>query len=259
MGQATVFKSAGTCTDTSLGLFYKDPAITADCEFCYDALDTISYPEQADGGASWIDLTPNGATATIGAQVGWSATSGFTFSTSTSTDKIALPAVATLTGSEAGMMMILWIKHVDTAAASGDMTEGIAGSGENPTTTNQYSFEFNPFALTHYLVMRFMGTVAYQFAGTPNAIYQLAIFATKQGGGGYSYSAAVNGVVVATATTASAMPTASIPAPYIGQLGVNTYQRTWDGSACRALFYTAATNAAAIIAADYAANVGRFS
>ncbi|MFO5855220.1 hypothetical protein, partial [Klebsiella pneumoniae] len=67
---------------TTLCVDYPDAVMTPRTLYLYDALDTTSYPPQADIGATnWINLMPGLDPAQIGATVGWS--NGFTYADAT--------------------------------------------------------------------------------------------------------------------------------------------------------------------------------
>jgi len=252
MSNSTVFKSAGTCTDTSLPILYRDPAISVGSLFCYDALDTYSWPTQAapGGAASLVDLSPVAANASIAAvALGWS--NGFVFD-SADADMITLPTSSKLASGVTSFGVSFWFKPA-TIVGSGKDIFGIGDGGS--------------FALVQYSLHRDLGAVyAYangtQISSVPivaGTVVQIGI-TIELSGGTYTRRIWKNGVNTSTTTNAAPMVQPTMPAAVIGGLagvhGANGDDFTFYR--CHADSLTTRT-AAQFIAADYAAGVGRFS
>lgn len=251
MPQATIFKSAGTCTDTSLPILYRDPAASSSTLFCYDVLDTYSWPSQAApvGASSLVDLSAVGANASIGATaLGWD--DGFVFNGDA--DLITLPASSKLASDVAGFAISIWIKNT-TAAGSG---KGIAGIGEGFT-----------YAATQWGLHRDAGNMQYAVDGDVRGGTAITVGAVTNwvitmelSGSTYTHRLWKNGSVILTNTSTAPMVVPTRVAANIGaQPGV------FDAGGDDFVFYRchadslASRTAAQFVAAEYAVGVGRFS
>ena len=246
--QATVFKSGGTCSDTSLPKLYRDTAIAADTLFCYDALDTYSWPTQAApvGAASWIDLA-DVANATFAAvTTGWS--DGFVFD-SADQDLLTLPTTSKRAGDQQ-LGLAVWLKFATTAAGS----RGIIDMSDGATATSQYAV----YRDGSNIVLRADATSSGTQAITASVVYQLGI-TIELSGSTYTSKLWLNGAVVKTVTSSSPLCIPSKTTCTIGQIpaiSANGDDFTlYRVHGCDLSDRTGAE----FIAADYASGVGRFS
>lgn len=252
MTQATVFKSAGTCTDTSLPILYRDPAVSASTLFCYDLLDTQTWPSGAapSGAATLVDLSPAAANASVGSTaLGWSG--GFVFD-SGDADLITLPASSKLGSEATSFAFSIWIKN--TSIAAGD--RGIAGLCDGASYGSvQWSLHRSGATMNYSTDGSYRGAVAL----TQNAVTNWVITMTLSGST-YTHKLYKNGVVVLSHTSSSPMTVPAGVGAVIGALptlfGANGddfvfYRCHADSLASR--------TADQFVAADYAAGLGRFA
>jgi hypothetical protein len=246
---ASVFKSSGACSDTSLPILYRDPAASAGSLFCYDALDTYSWPSQAApvGAATLVDLL-DVSDASIGATaMGWA--NGFVFD-SADTDSITLPVSSKFASDTAGFAIAVWVKLTSVAAG----IVPLFGLGDD-NASSQYVV----YRDAATLVARVDGTAMGPQAVAADVVYQLGITSVLTGGS-YVNTFWLDGVAVKTNTTAAPM---AVPATMTAcKIGTVSFMSV-NGAAFT--FYRAHADnlttrtAAEFIAADYTAGVGRFA
>lgn len=254
MANATVFKSAGTCTDATLQKLYRDPAGSASTLFCYDALDPYSWPSQAapSGAATLVDLLDINNASIAATALGWA--NGFVFD-GVDTDLITLPASSKL-AADVSKFGIAWWINPTTIAGTG---KGISGIGSGSSFANcQYAlYRTNANLLFNAVGNNAVGGNIPIVAGTPIHVG----ITLELSGGSYSCKAWANGVQSSTTVViAGPMPQPGIAAATIGALTniFNTAGDDFKFYRCQADSLSSRT-AAAFIAADYAAGVGRFS
>ena len=256
MPNATVFKSAGICTNASLPVLYRDPAITAGTLFCYDVLDPYSWPSQAatPGTASLVDLADNANASIAAVALGWGASGGLVFS-GAAADLITLPASSKLAANVSSFGFTCWVK-LNALPAIGTY-KGIAGIGEGGShTLSQYSLQI---AGTGNLTLVAGGVGVGAVPAVAGAVMQLGV-TVELAAGVYTLKGWINNVLQATATLAAPMV---VPAALNATIGKN--QTTLDSTGADFTFYRChaaaltAVSAAQFIAADYAAGAGRFA
>ncbi|GAB3763451.1 hypothetical protein GCM10028796_16960 [Ramlibacter monticola] len=252
----SVFKSGGACTDTSLPILYRDPAASSGSKWVLDALDSYSWPSQAapSVGNSWVNLVTGADGSFFAGTSGWGGAGGFTSAAATGPE-IRLPTTGKVaSGQLTGFVVIAWVKP--SAVSSNKfivgMTDGAAGTSQYLIYQSAASFAFiaNTLSATTY-----NGVVS----GT---VYQVAVGYQGNGAGTFTRSAWVNGVQNGTGTAAAAasiyQPSSSLPR--VGKLPAFSTD-AYDGTIYRTLFddLSGGQTVAQIVAADYAAGVGRFS
>lgn len=249
---ATVFKSAGTCTDISLPKLYRDPAASDGSLFCFDVLDPYSWPSQAapSGAATLVDLLGKGNAAIGSVPVGWS--NGFVFDSDS--DLITLPATSKLATDVAAFGVSLWIKNTTSVGT----TKGIAGIGGG----------YN-YASTQWALHRDNATIVYTVDGLTGGAVALTVGAVTNwcitlelSVGAYTAKLWRNGVNVHSGAT--------FPAPMVSPTGIaaatiGNVPFVHAGTGDDFVFYRChadsltSRSAAQFVAAEYAAGVGRFS
>lgn len=248
MTAATIFKSAGTCTDTTQPFQPRDPAASAGSLFCYDALDPYSWPTQAapTGTGPLVDLLDH-ANATIGVQaMGWA--NGFVFD-SADTDRITLPASSKVASDAAGFGLTFWVKFASVAAGN----KGVLDLSDDTAGSTQYGM----YRSAADLVVRVDGSTFAAQAIAAMTVYQVGVTSVLLGGT-YTHTLWLNGVAVKTTTTSSPFVQPAKAACVIGTLAaVDANGDNFTFYRCHADNLSTRT-AAQFIAADYAAGVGRF-
>lgn len=246
----TVFKSAGACTDNTLPILYRDPAASAGSLFCYDALDSFSWPSQVapTPGASLVDLLGI-ANATFGTPgITWN--NGFVFD-SADADVLTLPASSKQVAGVVGFAIAMWIKWpTATAALRGvmDLTDGSAA-------TSQYALYRDG---TNSLILRGNGGASGPTPLVAATVYQVAI-TTELAAGNLTIRLWLNGVQKVVLTRAAPMLVPAKAAMTIGglsELGPNgddfvLYRVHADNLTTR--------SAAQFVSDDFAAGNGRFA
>jgi len=251
-----------TFTDTTLPKLYRDSIITAGTKFCFDAGDTYSYAKQdtpVAGVDTWLDLSPNAASATFGSACPFDA-DGFTTSTVTNVATgIQLPASGKFGPTPAGFVFTYWFKYL---AASTSFYPAFVGLSDGTTTgTNQYSIDNGN---NSGIIRAMVDSYSAQFAGIPGSIYQLALAAKLLGNGTYQLMIFKDGALLATSSPGRTVlgQSSGMTHPVIGASGGFAHAQNQKVFRC---WYddtsTLADQAAitALVLKDYNANVGRFS
>ncbi|EIY4982803.1 hypothetical protein ML064_002311 [Klebsiella quasipneumoniae] len=243
-------------TDTTLPLDYPDAVMTPRTLYLYDALDTTSYPPQADIGATnWINLMPGLDPAQIGATVGWS--NGFTFADATSgSEQILLPASSKVAADLPGFVFTVWIKH--TATGSGSC--GIAGVADS-TGTSQYAIWATTSGGVDTISMLANGTgTTVSFTATPGSIYQITIALKKATSSTYTATYYKNGVVISTQTISATSIKQPTDVGRIGRLG-SSFSLQWQGTVYRTWMNSLndSDDISSLVSSDYSINSSRFS
>jgi len=247
-------------TDATLPILYKDASINSGTLFAYD-IHPSSYLLQSApaNGTPWNDLTynSNNASFTIATANSIGFSNGFTFNPDASGNYLTLPASGKAAANQDGYLFILWIKPTGVSANS---SAAIAGCAQS-TIVSQWVIDNGSADSGSY---RITGPplIRYSFTPTINAVYQIAI-AVKLVTGIYQMTVYINGAQVYTASTGlTTLPQPTTLNPIIGPVTGFT-----DGAKFtlyRILGYNTSVFAdmAAVttqVAADYAANIGRFS
>lgn len=249
---STVYKSAGACTDTTLPIQFKDPAATPGTIFCFDALDTTSYPSQAAPGASdvWKNLMDSGDASFSTVRPGWA--NGFTFDGS-SVQQILGPTTAKMAANHLqGFFVSVWVKLATVAAGNNH----IIGMGDGALGTSQFVVYRSGAILTFWI----NGAAGPQYsAAQAGVVYQIGVGYQGDGAGNFTRSTWLNGVQIgATTGSAASIIQPSATRPIIGR---DANIGNFNGTVYRAMYDDLSSGAtvAALVAADYAAGVGRFS
>lgn len=260
-----------TFSDATLPKLYRDPVIDIGTKIVVDGLDTYSWPKQAAPAQAdnWVNLISGGtnglvntAAAAGGVDVGF-AGGGFQFGkvAGTSHDYIKFSG-ARLAAASVGLLAIVWLKHVDYTSA--DVFSGVAGCAVDGGAGNQWVIQCN--ATTRDYTGKANGVEAPPVTLASNEIAQIALSMTKIDSGGAASSGhylrlykngAQVGSAISTGSTTLRQP--SDAAVYLG--GIPLYQTDWSGRIYRHVLsdLSAVSSPLATVAADYAANVGRFS
>lgn len=248
-----IIKTNSAFTDTSIPILYRDQVITPSTQFVFDALDTYSWPKQGTPLTTdvWQNLA-SGSNATFNVVPGWS--SGFTFSGGASGSRIFLPTSGKVASNQtSGFLVIVWFKT--TTVASGTL-QSIAGiTGGTPATAQWMLYLDGAKVITGS-----NGAAGPQINGNAaNTVYQVALAYDGDGAGNFVRSSWRNGQLIGQNAPAAA---ASIlqPSDTNPGLGRMTGLPSLQGTIYRCVFDTLTTtkSVAEIVAADYAANVGRF-
>lgn len=260
-----------TFSDATLPKLYRDPVIDIGTKIVVDGLDTYSWPKQAAPAQAdnWVNLVSGGTNGLVntagaagGVDVGF-AGGGFQFG------KVAGPSYdyikfsgASLAAASVGLLVIVWLKHIDYTSA--DVYSGVAGCAVDGGSENQWTIQCD--STTRAYTGKANGVATPEFALASNEIAQIAISMSKINDAGspssdhylrlYKNGAQV-GSAISTGSTTLTQP--SDAAVYLG--GVPTYQTDWSGRIYRHVLsdLSAGISPLATVAADYAANVGRFS
>lgn len=253
---ALLNKSAGACTDTTLPILYRDPAASSGSKWVLDALDSFSWPSQGapSVGSAWVNLVSGNDASFFSGAATWGGSGGFVSAAATGPE-VRMPTAGKLAaGNLTGFVVIAWVKP--SAIVSNKfivgMSDGLPANAQYLIYQSGASFAFIANTLS---APTYNGVVA----GT---VYQVAVGYQGNGAGSFTRTAWVNGVQIGAGTAAVAasiyQPTSTVPrvakAPAFGT-------DAYDGTIYRALLDDLSSGAtvAQIVAADYAAGVGRFS
>ena len=250
---ALILKSDTAFTDVNIPILYRDMAISAGTLFCYDALDTFSWPSQAapSGAAALIDLAQIANASIDAAAMGWGASGGFVF-TSDDADKITLPVSSKLASNVASYGFTFWFKPTTVA----DGLAIIGGLGASLTDV-QYSFYRDGSILVVHADNTNIGQQNGIVAGQ---VYQVGI-TIELSGSTYTRKIFINGAQITSNTSTAPFATPSQAAFTFGAGLPGNFSQNGDAFTlfrCHADALTSRT-AAEFIAADYASGVGRFS
>jgi len=257
-----------TFTGTGLPKLYRDAIINSGSMFCFDFLDTYCNPNPVGNlanGLTFTNLVTAGPVATV-VNTGTSnvamASNGVVFNGS-GFGAIDFGTTYDLSGSNNSFLATAWFK---TSSSQNAAYPGVMGLAGNTGSTNQYSIDSGPNPGTT-ATLAHVGVGSTTYSGTPpTTLQQVAVFWTPG-----SMTMFRNGVVV----TSAGAPT-TLVATGIGHegLGVSasilnafspfngTVYRAWKENitnSATASGLTQLAQATAQIAADYAANSGRFS
>lgn len=249
MPQATVFKSTGVCTDTSLPILYRDPAASAGSLYLYDALDLYSWPSQgaAAAGNTLVDLLDISNASFVTAPTGWS--NGFIFD-GADNDRIVLPTSSKIAAGAVGFGQTFWIKFATIAVG----VKGILDLSDGTASTTQYGI----YRDGTNLVVRVDANGFAPHTISSNVVYQIGI-TSELSASTYTHKLWINGQQVKTFTTSSPFVVPAATAAIIGNMGsVSVNGDDFTFYRCHADNLSTRT-AAQFIAADYAAGAGRFS
>jgi hypothetical protein len=275
MTQATVFKSAGTCTDTSLPILYRDTIIDPYTKYVYDALDTASWPSQAAPTTGQVisSLTNNAADASFLEPDLPGFSGGFVFTESavvspsgiaTKTERIILPESAKIAASSVGFASAIWIKH--TGGTAGKQMQ-IAGWHHGLTGPWGIYKQDNTYTLICD------GNTTNRTGIAPDVVHQIVVGRVSNGAGGYQVRYYVDGVLVDADTgNATVSQPSTVPSQarigYMPNVGTSSsIGATLNGKIYRAWLSDAETTVGvftaayldALVAGDWADNRARFS
>lgn len=246
-----------TFTDSTLPKLYRDFAITPGTKFCFDALDTYSWAKQATpiiaGADSWknlVDINTDVAQfLNASGAIGFNG--GFDFLNTTGFPNITFPITSKPAAADS-FLMIQWMKHVVGNAAA--YTDISAIGGGSPVVQAYALTADGPGAQMRCTINQ---AVRANYPLTAGAVYQVALAAKKQISGTYNYYVYVNGALVQSVTSADT----AIYQPSATTLVTSNSNASWKGKIFRTLYDNLSTTSdpATIVAADWAANNGRFS
>lgn len=250
-------------TDPTLSILYKDANINAGTLFAYD-IDSSSYIPQINpvNSGVWNDLTynNNNASFSIATPNSVAFSNGFAFNPVATNNYLTLPSSGKATANQDGFLYILWIKPT---GASVNAYSSIAGCAQG-TGNIQWSIDNGAANSGYYRILGPGGVGIYTFLPAINSINQIAIAVKLNNSTGfYQVTVYANGLQIYTGTTAlTAIPQPSATSPIVGWVSGFTVGAQF--TLYRLLGYNTSVFAdmAAIttqVAADYAANSGRFS
>lgn len=253
-----------TFTDASLPKLYRDNIVTAGTKWLYDAKDAYSYAKQAApvaGTDAWVNLTESGVNASFGGSVGFSG-GGFDFLPASGSDIITLPASGKVAANTAGFLAILWIEWGLQTSVSGYGVVGGCMSG----TTAQWGWATQWNGNNGNLTSLVNGLQPNEVASLlPNIAagtkLQLGLSYLRKADGTMDARVYRNGAHVTTQNMGnSPLVQPAATNPVLGATST-TFSPDWKGKVYRSFFDDLSTTAdpLTLVAADYAANVGRFS
>lgn len=257
-----IIKVPGVTFTRTLPKLYRDAVIGAGTVFCYDAINTVSWPKQgaptvgtpsADKWVNLVDGVADGLFTTTAGEITWGGSGGFVSNGATAVDKItarnsAIPSAPTK------CVGIVWVKHGTQVAASGEHPianffnwASIAWTQDGISTTPANRFYVAGTASAAREI-----PIGAPVVGT---VYQLAVAYSNSG---QLMQAFVNGVEVLSAAGFADLATSTTPAALFNQTG---FPNLYVGTGYRTVFdtMTDGRTPAEIVALDYALNAGRFA
>lgn len=249
-----IFRLPGLFTDPTIPKLYRDKVITAGTKYCFDSIDTYSYPKQAapaPGVDFWKNLLDGGPTASFTGAIGFG--KGFQLAASGSRS-ITLPSAGKPAPSDSAMLAIVWIKLGDPG--SGGSTVISSGSDYGPA--NQYAMTWSSRDLRFH-VGGWQSTAVAAAALVATDIVQFAMSMKKRASDGkYDLVTYINGVESRSSiSTFTSIPQPSGSpwlTPFIGN-GPTFGAVGWAGSVYRAIYDDCSVKSASeLVALDYAEN-----
>lgn len=243
-----------TFTDATLPKLYRDSVINTGTKFLYDLVNPVGYPKQAapaigspsaDKMVNLLDGVSDGLlTATAGSQIGWGASGGLTTG---NTPLLRIQAKNNVApASETQCVGIVWIKHTAGSGVNSVIANfaNMVGLYHSTTNDNFYAMSIGSAArqITAFTATSIAGQVHQWAVAFNNATLMLRVYFDG------IEILAMPGWQVLTAST-------------VHQLAWSSGMASgWQGTIYRWLFDNCSIKTAAqVVAADYAANVGRFA
>lgn len=255
-----IVRVPGVVFTQSLPKLYRDAVIGPSTLFCYDALNSVSWPKQAapangnpsaDKWANLVDGVADGLFTTTGGEVSWNG--GFVSNGTSSVDKIALRNNA-IPAAPTKFVSIVWLKHGAQVASSGEQAiANFFGWGQIAWTQDGV----NAVVPDRFYIAGSASAAREIPIGAPVAgnKYQLAMAYDNNGRVAQAF---VNGVEVLNAAGFADLAASVSPAALLSVAGFGT---AYVGTIYRALFdtLTDGRTPAQVVALDYALNAGRFA
>lgn len=258
----TFIKLNAEFSDLTIPKLYRDKVITEGTKYCFDSRDDYSYPKQGAPSAgldTWVNLKDGGPAANFSGGIGF-AGGGFTFVPGVA-DTINLPAAGVAPANADAFLTVLWIRVGTPLPVT---TQGVFGASDNfADDKNQYSAHFFSNGGTAELKL-YQGSKSATALVSPaaNRIVQLGWSAKKRASDGkYDLKFYLDGAVYSSQISAgTVLPVPAVnTVPRIGILN-GSVGGDWSGSAYRVFFDDCSIKTAeALVALDYAENVGRIT
>jgi len=259
-----------TFTGSGLLKLYRDAIINSGSLFCFDFLDTYCNPYAAGNltnGAIFTNLVPGAPVATL--QVPTSSivttdSNGVNFaSTAGGPSGINLGTTYDMAASNNAFLATIWFK---TSSSQTGAYPGVMGLAGNTGTTCQYAVDTGPTPGQSTTRISSSGGASSATTGiAPTTMQQIALLWTPGMAYGFRNGALISNLTANTTLLAPGLPEAigatggamSAYAPLLARI-----YRAWKENitvSAAASGLTPLAQATAQIAADYAANSGRFS